>query len=106
MAMARLICKPVCWVDFDPNAAARTPGRVSLAPIMNVEPATGKTLFDFQNGTDSAAWEVVNDEVMGGVSSSQFQVLTARTFTSTVSAALIITTAPGCPCWRLCPSPI
>jgi hypothetical protein len=33
-------------------------------------------LFDFETTTHSLAWEVVNDGVMGGVSTSQFQVLT------------------------------
>lgn len=35
-----------------------------------------KTLFDFQTSPPPATWEVVNDGVMGGVSSSQFEVLT------------------------------
>jgi len=35
-----------------------------------------KILFDFRVATHSPAWEVVNDDVMGGVSMSQFQVLT------------------------------
>ncbi len=48
----------------------------SLAIAMNADPATNKTLFDFQAATNSPAWEVVNDDVMGGVSFSQFQVLT------------------------------
>ncbi len=36
---------------------------------------TNITFFDFQAATNSPAWEVVNDDVMGGVSTSQFQVL-------------------------------
>jgi NADH dehydrogenase [ubiquinone] 1 alpha subcomplex assembly factor 1 len=48
----------------------------SLARPMNADTATNKTLFDFQAATNSSAWEVVNDDVMGGVSTSQFQVLT------------------------------
>ena len=43
---------------------------------MKADNATNKTLFDFQAATASPAWEVVNDDVMGGVSTSQFQVLT------------------------------
>ena len=38
--------------------------------------AADKTLFDFQAATNSPAWQIVNDDVMGGVSTSQFQVLT------------------------------
>jgi hypothetical protein len=48
----------------------------SLASTMKADTATNKTLFDFQAVTNSPAWEVVNDDVMGGVSTSQFQVLT------------------------------
>ncbi len=47
-----------------------------LASPMNANPVTNKILFDFQTATNSPAWEVVNDDVMGGVSTSQFQVLT------------------------------
>lgn len=43
---------------------------------MKADTATDKTLFDFKAATNSPAWEVVNDDVMGGVSTSQFQVLT------------------------------
>jgi len=48
----------------------------ALASTMKADTATNKTLFDFQAATDSPTWEVVNDDVMGGVSTSQFQVLT------------------------------
>ena len=48
----------------------------SLPTTMKADTATNKTLFDFQAATNSPAWEVVNDDVMGGVSTSQFQVLT------------------------------
>ncbi len=48
----------------------------SLVITMKADTATSKTLFDFQAATNSPAWEVVNDDVMGGVSTSRFQVLT------------------------------
>jgi monofunctional biosynthetic peptidoglycan transglycosylase len=48
----------------------------SLALTMKADTATNLTLFDFQSATNSSVWEVVNDDVMGGVSTSQFQVLT------------------------------
>ena len=48
----------------------------SLPITMKADTATNKTLFDFQAANNSPAWEVVNDDVMGGVSTSQFQVLT------------------------------
>lgn len=48
----------------------------SLPITMKADTTTNKTLFDFQTATNSPAWEVVNDDVMGGVSTSQLQVLT------------------------------
>ena len=48
----------------------------SLVITMKADTASNKTLFDFQAATNSPAWEVVNDDVMGGVSTSRFQVLT------------------------------
>lgn len=48
----------------------------SLTLTMKADPAANTTLFDFQATTNSPAWEVVNDDVMGGVSTSQFQVQT------------------------------
>jgi NADH dehydrogenase [ubiquinone] 1 alpha subcomplex assembly factor 1 len=48
----------------------------SLAITMKADTATNKPLFDFQAATNSPPWEVVNDDVMGGISTSQFQVLT------------------------------
>jgi monofunctional biosynthetic peptidoglycan transglycosylase len=47
-----------------------------LALTMKADTTTNRTLFDFQTATNSAAWEVVNDDVMGGVSTSQFQIVT------------------------------
>lgn len=48
----------------------------SLTLTMKADPASNPTLFDFQAATNSPAWEVVNDDVMGGVSTSQFQLQT------------------------------
>jgi monofunctional biosynthetic peptidoglycan transglycosylase len=47
-----------------------------LTLTMNAETASDKILFDFTTATPSPAWQVVNDDVMGGVSTSRFQVLT------------------------------
>jgi monofunctional biosynthetic peptidoglycan transglycosylase len=38
--------------------------------------ASDRILFDFQTATNHRAWQVVNDDVMGGVSTSRFQILT------------------------------
>jgi len=47
-----------------------------LAIAMNTHAASDKTLFDFTTTTNSPAWQIVNDDVMGGVSTSRFQVST------------------------------
>ncbi len=47
-----------------------------LAFTMKSHAASEKTLFDFPAATNDSAWQVVNDGVMGGVSTSQFQRLT------------------------------
>jgi NADH dehydrogenase [ubiquinone] 1 alpha subcomplex assembly factor 1 len=47
---------------------------------MNAESAHAaaeKTFFDFQAAMPPPAWKIVNDDVMGGVSKSRFQVLKA-----------------------------
>jgi NADH dehydrogenase [ubiquinone] 1 alpha subcomplex assembly factor 1 len=49
---------------------------IYLATTMKADTATNRTLFDFQVASNSTVWQVVNDDVMGGVSTSQFQVLT------------------------------
>ena len=40
---------------------------------MNAHSALDKTIYDFQSPTN-AAWQIVNDDVMGGVSTSSFRV--------------------------------
>jgi len=47
-----------------------------LAFAMNTHAASDKVLFDFTTTTNSPAWQIVNDDVMGGVSTSRFQVST------------------------------
>jgi monofunctional biosynthetic peptidoglycan transglycosylase len=56
------------------NAAALA--WVCLALTMKADAAAETILFDFPATTNSPAWQIVNDDVMGGVSTSQFQVLT------------------------------
>jgi monofunctional biosynthetic peptidoglycan transglycosylase len=43
---------------------------------MNTHASSETTLFDFRAPTSSPAWQIVNDDVMGGVSTSRFQILT------------------------------
>lgn len=59
--------------------ACRTAAGVAWACLgitMNADAASEKVLFAFQGNTNSAVWQIVNDDVMGGVSTSRFQVLT------------------------------
>jgi NADH dehydrogenase [ubiquinone] 1 alpha subcomplex assembly factor 1 len=51
---------------------------ICLSTNMKADNATNKILFDFRSATKLPAWEVVNDDVMGGLSDSQFQILTNR----------------------------
>jgi hypothetical protein len=46
----------------------------ALLLAMNTSAAPERTLFDFQTATNTAAWQVVNDDVMGGVSTSSFRL--------------------------------
>ncbi len=47
---------------------------------MNADTNAGKALFDFQTTTHQAGWQVVNDDVMGGVSRSAFTVTNGAAF--------------------------
>ena len=47
-----------------------------LTLTMNADTSSDKILFDFTTAANSPAWQVVNDDVMGGVSTSRFQFLT------------------------------
>jgi len=45
---------------------------------MNTHAAAEKLLFDFQVATNQPVWQVVNDDVMGGVSTSHFEAFSNR----------------------------
>ena len=45
----------------------------SLTLSMNAAPLSEKLLFDFEGDGSLAPWQVVNDSVMGGLSTSRFQ---------------------------------
>mgnify|MGYP003905390875 CR=1 FL=1 len=53
-------------------AGLSTPAVAGMRP----DSATGTTLFQFSGTAGDGAWSAVNDDVMGGVSTSQFQRLT------------------------------
>ena len=42
---------------------------------MNAHSASDKIVFDFTTATNSSAWQIVNNDVMCGVSTSRFQIL-------------------------------
>ena len=48
------------------------PTALTLLFAMNAHATADKTVYDFQNATNATAWQVVNDDVMGGVSTSSF----------------------------------
>ena len=50
------------------------PAALALLLAMNSHAATYRTVYDFQTATNTAAWQVVNDDVMGGVSTSSFRL--------------------------------
>lgn len=41
---------------------------------MHTNAANDKVIFDFSTATNTAGWQIVNDDVMGGVSRSSFQL--------------------------------
>ncbi len=45
-----------------------------LLLAMNTPAFADKTLFDFSASTNTAAWQIVNDDVMGGISRSSFRL--------------------------------
>ena len=50
------------------------PTAFALLLALNTNAAADKILFDFQTATNTAAWQVVNDDVMGGVSTSSIRL--------------------------------
>jgi len=50
------------------------PTAFALLLAMNTNAAADKILFDFQTATNTAAWQVVNDDVMGGASTSSIRL--------------------------------
>ncbi|MFT4590185.1 MAG: NADH dehydrogenase [ubiquinone] 1 alpha subcomplex assembly factor 1 [Candidatus Binatia bacterium] len=52
---------------------------LSLAMTMNAEPPTNHFVFKFETGNPLSQWQVVNDGVMGGLSTSQFRITSQKT---------------------------
>ena len=61
---------------FDLRVAVAMIAWACLTLNMNAETPSEKLLFDFTTSTNASAWQIVNDAVMGGGSTSRFDVLT------------------------------
>ena len=61
---------------FSPRSALRLLNPIAFALLlaMNMHAAADRTIFDFQTATNTAAWQIVNDDVMGGVSRGGFRL--------------------------------
>ena len=59
---------------IDPTCLLAAGAGIRFALNVNAAAALEKTLFDFSTVTNPTAWQVVNDDVMGGVSASKFDV--------------------------------
>lgn len=59
-----------------PRAARTLHGSIAAALLlaMNSHAADDRTIFDFRAATNTAAWQLVNDDVMGGVSACSFRL--------------------------------
>ncbi len=59
---------------FQPTCLLAAVAGICFHLTMNAAAAAERTLFDFTSATNVPGWQVVNDDVMGGVSSSCFRV--------------------------------
>ncbi len=66
--------RPMIFIRFIPTWLLVANGYFFLVLAMNANAGSARTLFDFSNATKTPTWQVVNDDVMGGVSSSNFSV--------------------------------
>mgnify|MGYP001189175106 CR=1 FL=1 len=59
---------------FQPASLLAAVAGICFHLTINTAIAAERTLFDFSTFTNASAWQIVNDDVMGGVSSSRFSV--------------------------------
>ena len=59
---------------FKPASLLAAVAGICFHLTMNTAIASERNLFDFSTVTNAIAWQIVNDDVMGGVSSSRFGV--------------------------------
>jgi dipeptidyl aminopeptidase/acylaminoacyl peptidase len=55
-----------------------TPTALALLFAMNTHAATDKIVYDFQTATNATVWQVVNDDVMGGVRLGRVESVTYK----------------------------
>jgi len=61
-------------IGFNPTCVLAAVAWICFALIVNADGVPETILFDFSAVTNASAWQIVNDEVMGGVSTSSFGV--------------------------------
>lgn len=57
---------------FKPNGIIAALVGIWFTLLVNAQAASENTLFDFSAATNVPAWQIVNDDVMGGASTSSF----------------------------------
>jgi len=71
---ARDDARPPWWRILGRVLRLLNPIAFALSLAMNLHAADYKVVFDYQTATNTAAWQIVNDDVMGGVSQGGFQL--------------------------------
>jgi monofunctional biosynthetic peptidoglycan transglycosylase len=69
-----MLAQQVSVLRFSLNWIIAMLAWICFALIVNADAVADKTLFDFSTATNAPGWQIVNDEVMGGVSTSSFSV--------------------------------
>jgi Na+-translocating ferredoxin:NAD+ oxidoreductase RnfD subunit len=59
---------------FRPSCLLAAVARICFHLSMNTALAAERILFDFTTATNVQGWQVVNDDVMGAISTSKFEV--------------------------------
>jgi NADH dehydrogenase [ubiquinone] 1 alpha subcomplex assembly factor 1 len=69
-----MIAQQMSVLRFIPNWIIATLAWVCFAVTVNADAAAEETLFDFSTATNAPGWQIVDDDVMGGLSRSSFSV--------------------------------
>jgi hypothetical protein len=60
---------------FQPTCLLAAVAGICFHLTMNTASAAQRTLFDFTTATNVPGWQVVNDDVLGGISLGRFEVI-------------------------------